>query len=544
MRNFGKLWKWVVPHKWLFGLIIILAAGSTIGIVLSALSITTILNAIIDYNMSEFIQSSLISFALFVSAVVLKYFYDRSVAKLKSNVIYDIRNSVVETVEHTTYNAYQQHTPEEYASVLLTDLEIIAKKILDMLFKIIYNTFSLISSLVGLIYLHISLVITSVVLAIIVFVVPKVFQKSMQRTTSRVSDANSSLLSTATHWLTGFSVLNDVGAKQYISKKLKEPIEAAKQAQFSDEKLGAFVGLVTGLLSVISQISIIVLTGYLALTHQLTPGAILSSGNLSGMIFSPLSVLVVFYSQFQSGFVSLDKIEQIIQQLNSQVQGQNIQLNHASITIETQNVSVHFSDGRSVNLPNIKIDENKNYAIVGPSGVGKSVFLNVLCKNIEQYQGNFYLNGTELSTLTEQSVKQIVAYVPQSTYIFNLSARDNIMLGNLHASVVEYEAAVRAAGLEKVFSSWKDGDATMLGTLHQQVSGGQAQRIGIARALIAKKPLMLFDEVTANLDQATARDIEEEIYQIPECLKLNVTHRLTENNRQLYDELIDFSEVV
>ena len=290
----------------------------------------------------------------------------------------------------------------------------------------------------------------------------------------------------------------------------------------------------------LAQVLLIILTGYLSLQNIVTPGAVLSTGNLAGMIFGPLSIIINYYAQFQAGFGTLDKVEQVYRSLIPTDEPSAAIYSGGAFQLQSSDLSVEFEDGRRVSIPDVQFNTGNNYAIVGESGVGKSVFLNLIAKNLNNYQGSLRLNGEELANLLEREVKDHISYVSQSTYLFNMTAKENILLGNPDATEEEYQRAVENAGLESTFASWQDGDQTIIGDSDTSVSGGQAQRIGIARALIDNKPIMLFDEVTANLNSEVALDIDRVIAQIPNRMKLSVTHHVNEMNRPLYDEIISF----
>ncbi|MBS4462064.1 ABC transporter ATP-binding protein [Aerococcaceae bacterium zg-B36] len=542
MKNVKKLWKWLSPYKLRFLWIVLLAATMSIAQVLAALTVADILNAVIKLNQAAFFKATLLALTFFGVTIIVDYLHSVNVSIVSEAVVADIRLASLKAIEQSEFRAFHKEKSENYAASMVTELDIISSRSLSSFFKIIANVCNLVSSIIGLTYLHVSLVIMAFALAALMFTIPTLFQKRMQEMAQKVADSNSNLLVKMGHWLGGYSILNDYNAKNMLQTQLIKPIDDVKQVKIADGKLTAGVSVVSGVLSLSAQMGMIALTGFLAVNQLVSAGTIISTGNLAGMIFSPLHVLMIYISQFQSGFGTLDKVENIISALEETPTGKAIQLaSEQNILVQSHDLSVTFDDGRTVQLPNLSLEGKRHYAIVGPSGIGKSVFLGLLSKSISDYKGTLHLNGQEIKELTERSVKDLMAYVPQSTYIFNLSAKENILLGNTNVSQSHYQEVIARAGLESVFASWPDGDATLIGDAHHNISGGQAQRIGIARALLSDKPIMLLDEVTANLDQATAYDIEKTIHAFDDRLTISVTHHLGENNRAFYDEVIDFS---
>lgn len=541
MKNFKKLWKWMSPYKLQFFLILILATINALGSVLAAFSVANILNSIIDNSISSFIKHSIISGTFFIGAMLAHYLYDCFVARFKEMILFDIRQNLITSIVESNYQQFKKEKSEKYSTLLVTELDIISNRTLTMLFKIISNVTTLLASIIGFVYLHYSLLVLAFILASLMFFLPGFFQKKMQQNAKNVAENNSSLLVIAGHWINGFSTLNEYNAKQLISRKLLQPLLNLKEAKLKDDYLTAFVNLLSLFLSMLAQMSMIILTGYLAIQQIVSSGSVLSTGNLAGMLFGPLSGLVVYYSQFQSGFGSLESIEAIINDLKqSQIYPISSIDDIENCSITTKGLSVEFDDGRTVRIPDIKLEGQKNYAIVGPSGIGKSVLLNLLSKDIVNYNGELSINHLNMKDISEAAIKKYVSYVPQFTYIFNMSAKENILLANPNASEEHYQKAIIGAGLDSVFSTWPNQDQTLIGDKNHEISGGQAQRIGIARALLNPKPIMLFDEITANLDKATAYTIEDTISKIPNAIKVNVTHHLSPDNAKLYDEIISF----
>ena len=540
MSNRKKLRVWLKPY-WL-GILwgIVLAIVNSVGVVLASLSVANILNAIIEADLDMFYRYCLISLGLFLLSILADYLYDRNSARIKANVAYDIRISGIDAIQSSSYQAFSQRKSEDYAAMMVTDLDIISTRILNNYFRLISNICNLLASILGLIYLHYSLLIATFVLAIIMFTLPGLFQGRMQVLAQNVADRNNHLLQVATHWLGGFRTLNDYDSRDLIGHHITQPTSDVKDAVIQDEYMQATVSMISGILSMLAQVLLIILTGYLSLQNIVTPGAVLSTGNLAGMIFGPLSIIINYYVQFQAGFGTLDKVEQVYRSLIPTDEPSAAINSGDAFQLQSSDLSVEFEDGRRVSIPDVQFNTRNNYAIVGESGVGKSVFLNLIAKNLNNYQGSLRLNGEELANLLERDVKDHISYVPQSTYLFNMTAKENILLGNPDATEEEYQRAVENAGLESTFASWQDGDQTIIGDSDTSVSGGQAQRIGIARALIDNKPIMLFDEVTANLNSEVAIDIDRVIAQIPNRMKLSVTHHVNEMNRPLYDEIISF----
>ncbi|MGL4240951.1 MAG: ABC transporter ATP-binding protein [Beijerinckiaceae bacterium] len=193
--------------------------------------------------------------------------------------------------------------------------------------------------------------------------------------------------------------------------------------------------------------------------------------------------------------------------------------------------NVVFSyDGKQnhLNKLNLAIPAGKRVAIVGRSGAGKSTVINLLLKLYDAKSGRITLDGHEVSDLKRDSLRQQTAVVFQDNLLFNMSMRENIRLGNPNATDADVEAAAKGAEIHKFIEGLPDGYETIVGERGSTVSGGQRQRMAIARALVRNPAILLLDEATSALDQTTERSITRTLNKVAKGRTvISVTHRLT-----------------
>ena len=154
-----------------------------------------------------------------------------------------------------------------------------------------------------------------------------------------------------------------------------------------------------------------------------------------------------------------------------------------------------------------KVEPGSKVAIVGPSGSGKSTLARLLFRFYDIQRGAIRIDGQSISQVTQESLRQAIGVVPQDTVLFNDSIYNNIAYGRPTASAEEVRDAIRMANLEPFISSLPEGTETKVGERGLKVSGGEKQRIAIARVLLKRPPILLFDEATSALDSATEKSI-------------------------------------
>jgi ABC-type multidrug transport system fused ATPase/permease subunit len=208
---------------------------------------------------------------------------------------------------------------------------------------------------------------------------------------------------------------------------------------------------------------------------------------------------------------------------------------------------VSFSYGEQPTLDHITLEARpgETVALVGPTGAGKSTIVNLLCRFYEYTEGSISIDGRELSGVSKNSLRGALGYVTQEAFLFNGSVRENLLLAKRHATEDELWAALqaaRAAGFVRDLPKQLD---TNVGERGVKLSGGEKQRLSIARALLKDPPVLLLDEATASVDSETERLIQEAL----EALMKNrsafvIAHRLStiRNADRIY--VLDHGRVV
>jgi ATP-binding cassette subfamily C protein CydC len=199
----------------------------------------------------------------------------------------------------------------------------------------------------------------------------------------------------------------------------------------------------------------------------------------------------------------------------------------SSADVQVCDLSFSYDDSPVLVDINFDLPAGKKMAIVGPSGAGKSTIVNLLMRFWEFNHGDVFLGGQDIRFYSPVDARRMISLVSQSTYLFNASLKDNLLLARPTATDLEVEDACRRAGLADFVRSLPNGYDTQVGERGFQFSGGERQRVAIARALLKDAPIFVFDEPSANLDPATERHLLNTLRQIPaEKSVLWVTHRL------------------
>ena len=219
-------------------------------------------------------------------------------------------------------------------------------------------------------------------------------------------------------------------------------------------------------------------------------------------LFIPLNFLGFVYREIRRSLTDLENMLALLKRnpaISDAVDAQPLQINKGAIDFQQVEFGYH-AERAILKQFNLHIPAGAKVAIVGSSGAGKSTLSRLLYRFYDINSGSIQIDGQDIRSLTLDSLRRAIAIVPQDTVLFNSSIRDNIAYGNPKASDEQIERAIKMAHLESFINSLPEGDKTLVGERGLKVSGGEKQRIAIARVLLKGSPILIFDEATSALD--------------------------------------------
>ena len=264
---------------------------------------------------------------------------------------------------------------------------------------------------------------------------------------------------------------------------------------------------------------------------RLTLGDLVMVNAFMIQLYIPLNFLGVIYREIKQSLVDLDRMFVLMDREREVADAPDAKplqsAAHPAVRLE----DVHFAyDPARPILRGVsfEIPAGKTVAVVGPSGSGKSTLARLLFRFYDVQQGRVTIAGEDIRGLTQSSVRQAIGIVPQDTVLFNDSVEYNIAYGRPGASHDEVVAAARAARIHDFIASTPEGYATRVGERGLKLSGGEKQRVAIARTLLKNPPILIFDEATSALDSANERAIQAELQSAARNkTTLLIAHRLS-----------------
>jgi ATP-binding cassette subfamily B protein len=331
------------------------------------------------------------------------------------------------------------------------------------------------------------------------------------------------------------SLLNYETVK-YFSAEQRELVRYDKaMARYEAASVSAYTSL-----AVLNAGQAVIFTAGLTLTMLMCVRGIAAGTNTVGdfvminammiQLYQPLNLMGMLYREIKQAVIDIEMMFSILGRKPEIVDRPGAPAIVAGPgAIRFENVAFAYEPARPI-LKGISFDvpAGKTVAVVGPSGAGKSTLSRLLYRFYDVLSGRITIDGQDISTVTQQSVRQIIGIVPQDTVLFNDTVRYNIRYGRWDASDAEVEEAARLAQIDDFIRRSPMGYKTEVGERGLKLSGGEKQRVAIARTILTAPPILILDEATSALDSHTEREIQDALERVAQNrTALVIAHRLS-----------------
>ncbi|HEX2936942.1 MAG TPA: ABC transporter ATP-binding protein [Bacteroidales bacterium] len=315
--------------------------------------------------------------------------------------------------------------------------------------------------------------------------------------------------------------------KMRFMKNVHRANEKVNKGVYYDSLIGTSQRFVV----VLARIAAIGAGTYLIIVNQMSIGTLVAFLAYISSLFGPVNSLTNTYRVLRTATVSLEHIFGILD--NQEFIGDKpnaVTLKNIKGEIRFDHVSFRYRNARNYLLDDIsfQINPGQSVAIVGPSGSGKSTIISLIQRFYDPEQGAIYLDGMDLRSIKQKSLRNSIGIVLQEPLLFNESLRNNIAYGKKDASMVEIIEAAKVANIHERIMEMPDEYNSLAGERGSNLSLGERQRIAIARAVLVDPPIMILDEATASLDVEVEANVQKAIAQLTKGrTTITIAHRLT-----------------
>jgi ATP-binding cassette, subfamily B, heavy metal transporter len=330
--------------------------------------------------------------------------------------------------------------------------------------------------------------------------------------------------------LLNFETVKYFGNEKYEANRYNDALVRYMHASVKSQKTLGLLNSGQLVVRVICQVTILLLAVQDYLSGDLTTGEVVMLNTFMLQLFIPLGFLGSSYRMIRQALVDMEYLFQLLDlkpEINDREDAAPLQV--AGGKVEFQHISFSYEPGQPILKDiNFDIEQGKTVAVVGPSGAGKSTLSRLLFRFYGANAGKILIDGQDISDITQDSLRHAVGIVPQDTVLFNDSIQYNIRYGKPDATDEEVETAARLASIHEFIVSQPNGYQTRVGERGLKLSGGEKQRVAIARTILKNPAVLVLDEATSALDIKTERDIQAALTEVSRNrTTLVIAHRLS-----------------
>ena len=396
------------------------------------------------------------------------------------------------------------------------------------------NVISAILYLGLMFYFNVSLTLIACLFLVLHLLNVYLITPSLQRTYRDVFQKEADAESFAIESLSGLSTIKTMGIEHLTRWQAENLYVRANNAYLKTINLGIISNIASSLVSSLSDVAVLFFGAVMVMKSQLTIGELVAFTTISKSFSAPIMSLIGVWDVFQETLNAVERLNDVFEtqpELNKTAAKEKIQLPKVRGHIRFDNLVFRYepdSDNNILQNINLEIEPGQRIAFVGRSGSGKSTLIKLLLGFYPPTAGNIYVDGFNVRDVWLPSLRQQIGVVPQQSHLFRGTIRDNIARGKPKASLLEIIEAATLAHAHEFITNLPQGYDSIVEEEGSNFSGGQKQRLTIARALIRKPQILILDEATSALDNETEAIVLDNIKQaFPDRTILTIAHRLS-----------------
>ena len=452
-------------------------------------------------------------------------------ARVATSTVRDIKTDIFTAMSRLSLNFFTSKQTGGLMTRVVSDADRVTEFFIDGLPSIFIQGMTIIVTFVVMFRLNWQMaLIACILLPLLVFMTVKL-RPGLWTLSGKRHRAEKAVTGKANDNLTGARVVKAFGQQEAEIEKFEKPNKKLREAEVNIVKLRNRFTILYNLVQEVSSIWIWIIGVFFVLkTRQIELGVLLTFVGYVGQLNGPMNFFSRVFRMWSDSINAAQRLFEIIDSIPDVQESEHpVHMKAPKGVIELDNVTFGYSKSKPVlkNI-NLKVKEGELLGIVGRSGAGKSTLVNVISRLYDVQEGSIRIDGVDVKDLALTDLRRNVAMVSQDTYIFMGSVAMNISYGREEAGRDEIIRAAKLASAHEFISKMPDGYDTIIGASGKDLSGGEKQRVSIARAILADPKILILDEATASVDTETEKAIQRSLKLLVKGrTTLSIAHRLS-----------------
>ena len=509
--------------------------SAVVGLLPSIITGRIVDEALVGKNMRLLVQLLVMAFITLTGSQVISVLESYINAWISQRIIFDMKNQMYDHLQHMPHSFFTSEKQGDIITRMNTDISGVSSVISGTLSSIVSNLATVITTLVALFTMSWKLAIAGIVVIPLLILPTKSVGKRRYSilTDAQAKNDEMNQLINETLSVSGSLLVKLFTREKREYERFVNVNEEVTQLALREQNSGRWFRVVMGMFTQLGPLLIYFAGGYLIISHLdagLTVGTITATVSLINRLYRPVESLLNIHVDFTRSLALFTRIFDYFDMPNpiqSPENGQKPDVTDADIVYE----HVAFSyDPEKPLLTDIDftVPGGKMYAIVGPSGSGKSTVVNLIPRLYDVLSGSVKIAGVDVRDFDLSYLRSQIGVVTQDSYLFNGTIRENLLYAKEDATQEEIDAACYIANLEDFIDAQPEGYDTMVGNRGLKLSGGEKQRLSIARVILKDPKILILDEATSALDSITENAIQEALEALMEGrTSIVIAHRLS-----------------
>ena len=480
-------------------------------------------------NTEQVLTVILQALLIFIIQKTAQYLQDSLLAKPALSLSQDLRTTLFRKLQKTNILFIEKLSSGDIAYRLTEDVD----RVGEVIYKTIQDTtpsiFQLIAVFGYMIFIDWNLSLATIILAPLIALLVSDFGGRVLKAAEQSQKKISSLAGLLSEAIQGLQMVKAFAVEEWLQKDFDKQVKFHKEAKYKMLRLVALQHPIVGLIEIIGILTILTIGTFRIQSSGITNEEFGSYFTALLMLIDPISHITTNYNELKQGQASLRRLNEITTnptELSKSNKGIIPDSINGKILFSNINFS-YVSNNKVLNDFNLNVDSGEILALVGPSGAGKSTLFSLILNFIEPDKGKIFIDDYDLNEFNIKSLRKFIAIVPQKTFIFSGTIEEAIRFGRISSKEKIINAA-KIANAHEFIEKLPKGYDTYIEERGSNLSGGQLQRISIARAMLGDPSILLLDEATSALDAESEESVQKGLKQaMTNRTVLVIAHRLS-----------------